>query len=149
MTDNRHPAGTSIGGRWAPGSAAEIDDSDFTDVGDERAAALFMQAEAPEVPISVTYESYSDRGYHLGDFGGDSFDAREWLHAKSLDELEELRENTEESGGYEEAESALDDLDRAGHANIRHTDSYRASLSEPDLDDYIEERRSRGSRSLW
>lgn len=24
-TDNRHPAGTSIGGRWAPGSAAEID----------------------------------------------------------------------------------------------------------------------------
>lgn len=26
MTDNRHPAGTSIGGQWAPGSAAEIDE---------------------------------------------------------------------------------------------------------------------------
>lgn len=26
MSDNRHPAGTSLGGQWAPGSAAEIDD---------------------------------------------------------------------------------------------------------------------------
>lgn len=26
MNTNRHPAGTSLGGRWAPGSAAEIDD---------------------------------------------------------------------------------------------------------------------------
>lgn len=25
MTDNRHPAGTSLGGRWAPGSAAEVE----------------------------------------------------------------------------------------------------------------------------
>lgn len=27
MTDNRHPAGTSLGGRWAPGSAEEIDEA--------------------------------------------------------------------------------------------------------------------------
>lgn len=26
MNENRHPAGTSLGGQWAPGSAAEVDD---------------------------------------------------------------------------------------------------------------------------
>lgn len=31
MSENRHPAGTSLGGQWAPGSAAEIDsDDDFS-----------------------------------------------------------------------------------------------------------------------
>lgn len=27
MSENRHPAGTSIGGQWAPGSASEVEDS--------------------------------------------------------------------------------------------------------------------------
>ena len=27
MNDNRHPAGTSIGGQWAPGSSGEVDDA--------------------------------------------------------------------------------------------------------------------------
>ena len=27
MSDNRHPAGTSVGGQWAPGAAGEVDDS--------------------------------------------------------------------------------------------------------------------------
>lgn len=26
MSDNRHPAGTSVGGQWAPGAAGEVDD---------------------------------------------------------------------------------------------------------------------------
>lgn len=31
MSDNRHPAGTSVGGQWAPGSAGEIDIDDALD----------------------------------------------------------------------------------------------------------------------
>lgn len=39
MSENRHPAGTSIGGQWAPGSASEIDDELYDgpyDIYDER-----------------------------------------------------------------------------------------------------------------
>lgn len=31
MSTNRHPAGTSLGGQWAPGAAAEVDDSPIED----------------------------------------------------------------------------------------------------------------------
>lgn len=34
MNDSRHPAGTSLGGQWAPGSAVEIDDAEFGDTPD-------------------------------------------------------------------------------------------------------------------
>lgn len=38
MSENRHPAGTSVGGQWAPGAAAEVDDVDSP------------EPEAPEAP---------------------------------------------------------------------------------------------------
>lgn len=43
MSENRHPAGTSLGGQWAPGSASEIDlDEDFTPP--PREAVRFMDS---------------------------------------------------------------------------------------------------------
>ena len=36
MNDNRHPAGTSVGGQWAPGASGEVDDQlDFEDAFDD------------------------------------------------------------------------------------------------------------------
>lgn len=44
MSENRHPAGTSLGGQWAPGSAGEVDVDDLPDgqydVYDERGNAV-------------------------------------------------------------------------------------------------------------
>lgn len=55
--DNRHPAGTSVGGQWAPGSASEVDfDDAFDDLG----------YNATEPPQESTY----------GDFAPDDWQER-------------------------------------------------------------------------
>lgn len=51
MSENRHPAGTSVGGQWAPGSAGEIDlDDAFDD-----------ETPAPEPELPPGYDDAFDR----------------------------------------------------------------------------------------
>lgn len=67
MSDNRHPAGTSVGGQWAPGGAAEVDDVDSTEIEDPEnqpeAAAASQRDSADEALDASRSAKTSDEVY--------------------------------------------------------------------------------------
>lgn len=60
MTDNRHPAGTSIGGQWAPGSAAEVD---LDDAWDDTAGTEQKEYESGTLNLHYVEKSAQRQGW--------------------------------------------------------------------------------------
>lgn len=136
--DTRHPAGTSLGGQWAPGSASEVDTDDFG--GGQTDAADFM-ADSPDVKAFVTFEAYDDRGNNSIDIREDEVDAEAWLHTKSVEELEDIQEEVDIGGVPDDL---VYDMENAGKMNTPHGASFRISVDEDQLGGYIDKRKSAG-----
>lgn len=114
MNDNRHPAGTSLGGQWAPGEAAEIDETEFSDAADPEETGLdatvdeaLDAAATPEEKASANQARECLEG--RGPQPGESYDLREAkniLHSSKLGLRGPARERVD---------SALTRLYRADH----------------------------------
>lgn len=142
MSTNRQPAGTSVGGQWAPGAAGEVDDS--LDVADDRPEAEEFLDSAPTVPMTVTHEMYDDQGYSdtVVDITSEEVDASEWAHTQSIDDLEQGMGDLIQ-GGDENSDAVYHDLQASGRAKDLGY-PFRASVDEESLREYVEARKSAG-----
>ena len=142
MNTNRQPAGTSVGGQWAPGASGEVDDS--LDVGDDRPEVEEFLASSPSVSMTVTHEMYDDHGAsdRSVDITSEEVDASEWAHTQSIEDLEDDAGQLF-SGGDDASEDAYLALQSSGRAkDLGHP--FRASMDENELRSYIEARKSAG-----
>lgn len=142
MSINRQPAGTSVGGQWAPGAASEVD-MDLGDGQEASAAEEFLDS-APTVPMTITHEMYDDQGYSdtAVDITSEEVDASEWAHTQSIDDLEQGMDDLVQ-GGDENADAVYHDLQATGRAKDLGY-PFRASVDEGSLREYIEARKSAG-----
>lgn len=136
--DSRHPAGTSLGGQWAPGSASEVDVDDF---GAGKVSGEEFMANSPDVKAFVTFETYDDRGNNFIDIRESEVDAEAWLHTKSMDDLESIQEEADIGGVPDDL---VYDMENAGKLNTPHGASFRISVNEDQLGEYIDQRRAAG-----
>lgn len=141
MSINRQPAGTSVGGQWAPGAAAEVD----MDLADGQGVGVeeFLDS-APTVPMTVTHEMYDDQGYSdtVVDITSEEVDASEWAHTQSIDDLEQGMGDLIQ-GGDENSDAVYHDLQASGRAKDLGY-PFRASVDEESLREYVEARKSAG-----
>lgn len=94
MSDNRHPAGTSIGGQWAPSAAGEVDDMlDETfdqPVTESRTEFRDAGTDVGRVEVGEVVRVNGGRGYLLGGSRGivaatktdDGYTVREYVFAE-------------------------------------------------------------------
>lgn len=135
MSENRHPAGTSIGGQWAPGAAGEVE-HDLTG-GQQTDPEQFMNVGSPPITMDVTHEHYeSDHSDHSVDVGSERVDIKEWAHSMSVEDLRNLDEDFDDA--YEEGDAIFYEMQSAGRTQADEVSGpFRVSIDQDQLRDYI------------